>query len=79
MIDGDRTRSVLLGSGETVAAGKAIANIGPKLLFSQMVDEQHLEPEFHRRVHGFRIGSGIVIGPTINYLEQAYVDATQYG
>ncbi|BBM04121.1 NAD(P)/FAD-dependent oxidoreductase [Microbulbifer sp. GL-2] len=108
LIDGGRATGVRLSSGETVTASKVIANVGPKLLYSQMIDEQHLEPEFQRRVRGFRVGSGtfrmnvalselpdftckpgthlqphhqsgIVIGPTMDYLEQAYVDATQYG
>jgi len=108
LVDGGRASGVRLSNGETVTAGKVIANVGPKLLYSQMIDEQHLEPEFHRRVRGFKVGSGtfrmnvalselpdftcrpgthlqphhqsgIVIGPTMDYLEQAYLDATQYG
>ncbi|WP_444897867.1 phytoene desaturase family protein [Microbulbifer sp. EKSA008] len=108
LIDGDRATGVRLSSGETITANKVIANVGPKLLYSQMIDEQHLDPEFHRRVCGFRVGSGtfrmnvalselpdftckpgthvqphhksgIVIGPTMDYLEQAYIDAAQYG
>ncbi|WP_444902707.1 phytoene desaturase family protein [Microbulbifer sp. CnH-101-E] len=108
LIDGGRATGARLSSGETIAASKVIANVGPKLLYSQMIDEQHLEPEFHRRVRGFRVGSGtfrmnialselpdftckpgthvqphhksgIVIGPTMDYLEQAYIDAAQYG
>ncbi|WP_020413287.1 phytoene desaturase family protein [Microbulbifer sp. ANSA001] len=108
LVDGGRASGVQLSNGETVTAGKVIANVGPKLLYSQMIDEQHLEPEFRRRVRGFKVGSGtfrmnvalselpdftcrpgthlqphhqsgIVIGPTMNYLEQAYVDATQHG
>ncbi|WHI52779.1 NAD(P)/FAD-dependent oxidoreductase [Microbulbifer sp. MLAF003] len=108
LVDGGRASGVQLSNGETVTAGKVIANVGPKLLYSQMIDEQHLEPEFRRRVRGFKVGSGtfrmnvalselpdftckpgthlqphhqsgIVIGPTMDYLERAYVDATQYG
>ncbi|GAA5445202.1 Phytoene desaturase (lycopene-forming) [Microbulbifer sp. NBRC 101763] len=108
LVDGGRASGVQLSNGETVTAAKVIANVGPKLLYSQMIDEQHLEPEFRRRVRGFKVGSGtfrmnvalselpdftcrpgthlqphhqsgIVIGPTMNYLEQAYVDATQHG
>ncbi|WP_444921699.1 hypothetical protein ACJJID_04735 [Microbulbifer sp. CnH-101-G] len=66
LIDGERARSVPLGSEETVTAAKVIANIGPKLLFSQIIGEQHLEPKFPRSVRGFRIGPGIVIDPTMN-------------
>ncbi|BBM04123.1 NAD(P)/FAD-dependent oxidoreductase [Microbulbifer sp. GL-2] len=108
LIDGNRATRVRLSSGETVTDSKVIANVGPKLLYSQLIGEQHLEPEFRRRVRGFKVGSGtfrmnvalselpdftckpgthlqphhqsgIVIGPTMDYLERAYVDATQYG
>ncbi|WP_444893332.1 phytoene desaturase family protein [Microbulbifer sp. TRSA001] len=108
LVKGGSTSGVQLSNGETITAKKVIANVGPKLLYSQMIDEQHLEPEFRRRVRGFRVGSGtfrmnvalselpdftckpgihlqphhqsgIVIGPTMNYLEQAYMDAIQHG
>ncbi|WP_444936240.1 phytoene desaturase family protein [Microbulbifer sp. JMSA004] len=108
LVKGGSTSGVQLSNGETITAKKVIANVGPKLLYSQMIDEQHLEPEFRRRVRAFRVGSGtfrmnvalselpdftckpgihlqphhqsgIVIGPTMNYLEQAYMDAIQHG
>jgi len=58
LIDGGRTTGVQLSSRETVTASKVIANVGHKLLYSQMIDEQHLEPGFQRRVCGFRASSG---------------------
>ena len=93
-----------LQSGERIEARAVAANVGPKLLFRDLVPEGAIEPELHRRFTGiksgsgtFRMnvalselpdflcrpgktqqdhhGSGIVIGPTLDYLERAYLDA----
>lgn len=99
---------VRLAGGEQIRADKVISNVGPKLLYTQLVGREHLSDEFRRRVRGYRVGSGtfrmnvalselpdfrcrpgrnlqrhhqsgIVIGPTMQYLEQAFLDARQFG
>nr|WP_282450243.1 NAD(P)/FAD-dependent oxidoreductase [Microbulbifer sp. CAU 1566] len=108
LIEDGQAKGVRLINGDTHRAHKVIANVGPKLLFGRLIDEQHLDPEFQRRVRGFKVGSGtfrmnvalkelpdftcrpgrelqphhqsgIVIGPSMQYLEQAYLDAKQFG
>ncbi|MEX2962745.1 phytoene desaturase family protein [Microbulbifer sp. TYP-18] len=107
-VDNGRATGVRLANGDTLRARKVVANVGPKLLFGSMVDPQHLDDEFLRRVRGFKVASGtfrmnvalselpdftcrpgthlqkhhqagIVIGPDLAYLEQAYLDAKQFG
>ncbi|WP_305080424.1 MULTISPECIES: phytoene desaturase family protein [Microbulbifer] len=107
IIDGGQAKGVRLADGEVLHANKVVSNVGPKLLFGKLLDQQHLEPEFRRRVRGFKVGSGtfrmnvalselpdfscrpgtqlqqhhqagIVIGPSMQHLEQAYLDAKQF-
>jgi phytoene dehydrogenase-like protein len=103
-----RVAAVRLESGERIAARAVAANVGPKLLFRDLVPEGAIEPDLHRRFTNiksgsgtFRMnvalselpdftcrpgkhqqdhhGSGIVIGPTLDYLERAYLDARAQG
>ncbi|WP_346839509.1 NAD(P)/FAD-dependent oxidoreductase [Microbulbifer sp. SAOS-129_SWC] len=108
LVEGGRAVGVRLTGGERLAGDRVIANVGPKLLFTQLVGDEYLSGEFRRRVRGYKVGSGtfrmnvalselpdfncrpgtrlqphhqsgIVIGPTMDYLEQAYLDAKQFG
>jgi phytoene dehydrogenase-like protein len=99
-------RGVRLASGEEIAAAIVVSNVGPKLLYEQLVAEDDLTPEFHRRVAGFRAGSGtfrinvalaepprfsclprdgehhqsgIVIAPSLDYMDRAFLDAKRDG
>ncbi|WHI52775.1 hypothetical protein P3339_08430 [Microbulbifer sp. MLAF003] len=58
LIDGGRATGVRLSSRETITAIIVVTNVDSKLLYSQMIREQHQETEFRRRVRGFRVGSG---------------------
>jgi phytoene dehydrogenase-like protein len=107
IVDGQATGAVL-EDGRSFSAKRVAANVGPKLLFDQLVQPQHLDADFKRAVKGFKTASGtfrmnvalselpdfkakpgkeqqlhhqsgIIIGPTIEYLEQAYFDAKQFG
>ncbi len=99
---------VSLANGDNIAAKRVIANVNPKMLYGQMFAEGDLDPEFVRRMDGYKNGSGtfrmnvalselpdftalpgkqiaehhqcgIVIAPTLDYMDQAYVDAKQHG
>ena len=108
VVRGDRVAGVMLAGGERVEARAIGANVGPKLLFRDLVPEAAVEPQVHRRFMGIKMGSGtfrmnvaltelpdfrcrrgtekqdhhacgIIIGPTIDYLERAWLDARTYG
>ncbi|MFN3468988.1 MAG: phytoene desaturase family protein [Novosphingobium sp.] len=58
LVEQGRARGVRLESGEELHAPVVAANVGPALLFRQMVDESDLDADFRRRIAGFRTGSG---------------------
>lgn len=108
MVTGGRAIGVELESGERIAARAVAANVGPKLLFRDLVHEGAVSPDVRQRFLRIRTGSGtfrmnvalselpdflcrpgrtqqdhhgsgIVIGPTLDYLERAYLDAKAEG
>jgi phytoene dehydrogenase-like protein len=106
LVDGQKTAGVKLESGLEIASNCVIANVGPKILYERMIEPSDLEPEFLRRIKGFKTGSGtfrmnvalsalpsftcqsgpgehhqsgIIIAPTLDYMDQAFIDAKQYG
>ena len=108
LIAGDRTAGLVLASGETISARAVAANVGPKLLFRDLVPAAAVDPEIRARFIGIKTGSGtfrmnvalselpdflcrpssamqphhgagIVIGPTLGYLDRAYLDARMHG
>ncbi|HEV2748751.1 MAG TPA: NAD(P)/FAD-dependent oxidoreductase [Allosphingosinicella sp.] len=106
LVDGNKVAGVRLESGEEIAAGTVIANVGPKLLYERMMDPADLGPEFVRRIKAFKAGSGtfrmnvalselprfaalpepgehlqsgIIIAPTLDYMDRAFLDAKQFG
>jgi phytoene dehydrogenase-like protein len=101
-----RATGVRLESGEQIDASAVIANVGPRVLYGQLMDADDLAPEFRRRVAGYKVGSGtfrmnvalselpdftchpgsgdhlqsgIIIAPTLDYMDRAYVDARKHG
>jgi phytoene dehydrogenase-like protein len=58
LVDGTRVSGVQLESGEEIAASIVAANVGPALLYRQLIDRADLRPEFARRMDGFKTGSG---------------------
>lgn len=58
LVDGRRVTGVKLESGEEVAAPIVAANVGPALLYRQLVDGSDMTPEFRRRIDGYKTGSG---------------------
>lgn len=106
LVDGGKAAGVVLESGEELACRTVIANVGPKLLYGQLVDPADLTPEFARRMRGYKVGSGtfrmnvalselprfsclpepgehhqsgIIIAPTLDYMDQAFTDARAFG
>ena len=55
---GGKAQGVKLASGEELYAPIVAANVGPALLFRQMVDASDLDDDFRRRIKGFKTGSG---------------------
>jgi phytoene dehydrogenase-like protein len=108
LVDGGKVAGVRLESGEEIAAGIVASNVGPALLFRQLVDRADMAPEFAKRMDNFKAGSGtfrmnvalselpdftvlpgkqiaehhtagIIIAPTLDYMDQAFVDAKAKG
>jgi phytoene dehydrogenase-like protein len=106
LVDGGKVAGVRLESGEEVMADRVISNVGPKILYEHMFAEGDLNPEFRRRMKGFKAGSGtfrmnvalselpkftclpepgehhqsgIIIAPTLDYMDRAFTDAKTYG
>jgi phytoene dehydrogenase-like protein len=108
IVSDGKAAGVRLRSGEEIATRAVAANVGPKLLFRDLLPDDAVEPDLRRRFTSlksgsgvFRMnvalselpdftcrpgktpqdhhGSGIVIGPTVDYLERAYLDARAHG
>ncbi|HEX6138466.1 MAG TPA: NAD(P)/FAD-dependent oxidoreductase, partial [Casimicrobiaceae bacterium] len=107
-VERGRASGVELASGETIAARRVVANVGPKLLFESLVAPEHLDADFRARIAGYRCGSGtfrmnvalaelpdfrclpgtsarphhgsgIIVAPSLGYMERAYFDAKLHG
>jgi phytoene dehydrogenase-like protein len=106
IVEAGRSVGVRLESGEEVFGRAVVANVGPRLLYEKLIAPDDLQPEFRRRVSGFKMGSGtfrmnvalselprftclpepgehlqsgIIIAPTLDYMDQAFIDARQFG
>ncbi|MBY9064863.1 NAD(P)/FAD-dependent oxidoreductase [Sphingomonas yunnanensis] len=58
LVDGGRAAGVVLESGEEIVAPIVAANVGPAMLYRQMVAGHELPEDFRRRMAGFKTGSG---------------------
>ena len=58
LTDGGKAAGVRLESGEEIAAPIVAANVGPALLFRQMLDTSDLPADFNKRMKSFKTGSG---------------------
>jgi phytoene dehydrogenase-like protein len=58
LVENGKVRGVRLESGEEIVANVIAANVGPALLFRQMVDASDLDADFNKRIAGFKTGSG---------------------
>ncbi len=58
LVDGNKAAGVRLESGEEIAAKVVAANVGPALLYRQMVESADLPEDFNQRIKRFKTGSG---------------------
>ena len=58
LVNNGKAQGVKLESGEELYAPIVAANVGPALLYRQMVDGSDLDEDFRRRIKGFKTGSG---------------------
>jgi phytoene dehydrogenase-like protein len=58
LVDGSKAAGVTLESGEELAAKIVAANVGPAMLYRQLVDASDLPADFNRRMQSFKTGSG---------------------
>jgi phytoene dehydrogenase-like protein len=108
VVENGRATGILLADGERVMARAIAANVGPKLLFRDLVPQGAISTELHARFANIKTGSGtfrmnvalkelpdflcrpgthrqdhhasgIVIGPTLDYLDRAWLDARADG
>lgn len=108
VVENGRATGVELVGGELILARAVAANVGPKLLFRDLVNPSDVDPHVQRRFTNlktasatFRMnvalselpdftarpgrspeahhGSGILIGPTMDYMERAFLDAKREG
>ncbi len=110
LTEGGRAIGVRLAGGEVLRARIVAANVGPKLLFRDLIPEGAVKEQDRGRFTGLKTGSGtfrmnvalsalpdftcrpsigtepmphhgagIIIGPSLDYLETAYLDARREG
>ena len=108
LVEDGRAVGVVLKSGEKIRTRAVAANVGPKLLFRDLVAPSDVPSEIRESFLAIKTGSGsfrmnvalaelpdftcrrgtemglhhqagIVIGPTMEYLERAYLDARAFG
>jgi len=101
-----RAAAAVLADGMEVAGRAIVANVNPKLLYLQMVEERALPAEFVERMRAYRCASasfrmnvaltalprftclpdpgphhaaGIILAPSLGYMERAYAEARAHG
>ena len=108
LVDDRGAHGVEVADGGTLEARCVVANVNPKLLYTQLIDASALDAQFLERMRRWKCGSatfrmnvalselpdflclpgatqqehhqsGIVIAPSMRYMEQAYFDARTYG
>ena len=102
IVSGGRVAGVILGDGREIAGRAVAANVNPKMLFLDLVEPQHIEPDFLARMQNYRCASatlrmnvalselpdfsclpgagvhhqsGIIMAPSLAYMEQAWFEA----
>jgi len=106
LADNGKIVGLQTASGEELHAERVIANVGPKLLYDQLIDDAHLPSDFRQMMDGYQCGSGafrmnlalddlpdfidlpgdgdhlksgIIMAPSLDYMDRAYQDARVHG
>ena len=108
LIEKDRAVGVALSDGQVVRGRALSANMNLKLLYTQLMPEAALPPDFFHRMRNFKCGSGtfrmnvalselpsftalpgkeagvhhgagIILTPSLDYMDKAYRDAREHG
>ena len=108
LVDGAKVAGVRLESGKEIACATVVSNVGPSLLFQQLVAAADQPPAFKKRIDQWKTGSGtfrmnvalselpsfsvlpgtdkaehhtcgIIIAPSLDYMDRAYIDARAFG
>jgi phytoene dehydrogenase-like protein len=108
IVTNGKASGVRLENGDAIQGRSVAANVNPKLLFGQLVDEKHLSADFAKRMRNLKCRSGtfrmnvalhelpdftcltgsnlqehhqggIIMAPSMAYMEAAYRDAMDYG
>jgi phytoene dehydrogenase-like protein len=106
IVEGGRAVGIILDNGESVRAKYVVSNVNPKLLYTSLVPQQALAPEFLDRISHWRNGSGtfrmnvalsalpsftalpgegdhltagIILAPSLGYMDRAWQDARERG
>ena len=58
LVNNGKAQGVKLVGGEELYAPIVAANVGPAMLYRQMVDASDLDEDFRRRIKGYKTGSG---------------------
>jgi phytoene dehydrogenase-like protein len=58
LVNNGKAQGVKLAGGEEIYAPIVAANVGPALLYRQLVDAGDLDADFNRRIKGYKTGSG---------------------
>ena len=102
MVGDGRAKGVVLRDGREISGRAVAANVNPKLLFLDLIEPRHVEPDFLDRIKNYRCASGtlrmnvalselpdfsclpgagihhqsgIIMAPSLAYMEQAWFDA----
>ena len=106
LVENDKAHAVRTIGGETISADRIIANVGPKLLYDQLIDAAHLPSDFQQMMDSYQCGSGafrmnlaldglpdfpdlpgdgnhlksgIIMAPSLDYMDRAYQDSRAHG
>ena len=106
IVEKGRATGLVLENGERVNTRAVVSNLNPKLLFTKLVPEDAIAPDFLRRMKGWTCGSGtfrmnvalsrlpsftalpgdgdhmtsgIIIAPSLAYMDRAYHESKLHG
>ena len=108
IVEDSVAKGVILDDGSKIMSNKVISNLNPKLLFSNLINHDHVDKEYLRKILNYKCGSGtfrmnvalselpnfnclpgkeisehhksgIIIAPTLTYMDEAFTDAKKHG